>query len=101
MNSLLKWIFIIYFVSHIPITICVDMQGLFGAHYPQALKDLLAWYINQYNDTLMQYPPIWFKSFLVAEATLQFPFFFAAAYALIFEVRLLLTGRLHLLLLYY
>ncbi len=49
------------------------------------LKDLFSWYINQYDDSLMRSPPVWLKSFLVAEAVFQFPFFFFASYALLYK----------------
>lgn len=40
-------------------------------------------YVSTYNDVLMANPPFWLKSFLYAEAVVQFPFFFVAVYALL------------------
>eukprot|EP01032_Pedospumella_encystans_P013819 gene13818-15891_t len=54
MNSLLRIIFLVYFITHIPITIFVDLQILFGEHYPESLQQLFAWYIRTYNDQLLR-----------------------------------------------
>ncbi len=84
MNSLIRAIFLIYFITHIPITLTLDLQGLFGEYYPQPLKDLATWYVDTYNDPLMRSPqPYWFKSFIGAELVFQMPFFFYATYALL------------------
>ena len=85
MNSLLRFIFLSYFITHIPITLCVDLQALFGHYYPQNLKDLMSWYINTYHDELMTNPPAWFKSFIFAEFLFQMPFFFVATHGLLFK----------------
>ena len=61
-----RWTYIMYFVTHIPITLCIDLQGVVGAkYYPKMLIDLFSWYISTYGDFLMKRPPIWLKSFLV------------------------------------
>ncbi|KAM9319263.1 sigma intracellular receptor 2 [Gastrophryne carolinensis] len=79
---LLEWIFFFYFLSHIPITLMVDLQALLpAAWYPQQLLDLMKWYTVSFKDHLMMNPPPWFKSFVLCEAFLQLPFFPVAAYA--------------------
>ena len=85
MNSLLKVVFLIYFITHIPITLCLDFQALFGQYYPQYLQDLQQWYIDQHHDPLFIAKPIWFKSFIGCEFLFQFPFFFIATYGLLYE----------------
>jgi hypothetical protein len=85
MNSLLKCIFLFYFISHIPITLCVDLQVLFGSHYPQSLQDLNNWYLSTYKDHLIAEKPLWLQSFIVAELLFQLPFFFVATYGLLFN----------------
>lgn len=85
MNGLLRAIFLIYFITHIPITLCVDLQVLFGQYYPASLIQLNDWYIATYNDHLIRTKPIWLQSFIWAELLVQTPFFFAATYGLIFK----------------
>ncbi|XP_028662569.1 sigma intracellular receptor 2 [Erpetoichthys calabaricus] len=78
----LEWVFFLYFASHIPITVFIDLQALLPSNvYPQSLKDLLKWYVQTYKDPMMMNPPSWFKSFIFCEAILQLPFFPVAAYA--------------------
>lgn len=83
MNEFFRTLFLIYFISHIPITLLIDMQAVFGAVYPTALRDIITWYGKSFNDVLMSHPPIWFKSFIVAETFLQLPFFFFAIWGLV------------------
>ncbi|KAG7233551.1 hypothetical protein INR49_006879 [Caranx melampygus] len=78
----LEIIFFLYFASHVPITLCIDLQALLpGQVYPQPLRDLLRWYAERFKDPMMLDPPPWFRSFIVCEALLQTPFFPVAAYA--------------------
>ncbi|XP_029468409.1 sigma intracellular receptor 2 isoform X2 [Rhinatrema bivittatum] len=78
----LEWIFFLYFFSHIPITLLIDLQILLPANlYPQGLIDLLKWYTLTFKDPLMMQPPPWFLTFVYCEALLQLPFFPVAAYA--------------------
>lgn len=85
MNSLLRAVFLVYFITHIPITLCVDMQILFGDVYPAQLQALAQWYVTTYNDQLFQTGPAWLKSFIYAELFFQTPFFFVATYALLLK----------------
>lgn len=85
MNGFLRLVFLGYFITHIPITLSLDLQALFGPYYPPAFQALSAWYVSTYNDQLMMHPPAWFKSFIVAELLFQLPFFFVATYGLLFK----------------
>jgi len=85
MNSLVYYLLLIYFVSHVPITLCVDLQAIFGEHYPASLKGLLTWYVRSFGDHILEERPTWFKSFIVAEFVFQLPIFFVFIYALIRE----------------
>ncbi|XP_054619927.1 sigma intracellular receptor 2 [Dunckerocampus dactyliophorus] len=79
---LLEILFVLYFVSHIPITLFIDLQAVLpGYLYSQTLKDVLNVYAEKFNDPMVLDPPAWFKSFVVCEALLQTPFFPIAAYA--------------------
>eukprot|EP01035_Chromulina_nebulosa_P027923 gene27923-36785_t len=82
MNKLLYWTFQLYFITHIPITLCVDLQALLGSFYPPLLRDLYTWYVTTFQDELMANPPPWLKTFIFLELTFQLPFFFVAVYAL-------------------
>ncbi|XP_023276257.1 sigma intracellular receptor 2 [Seriola lalandi dorsalis] len=78
----LEIIFFFYFASHIPITLCIDLQALLPGHvYPQPLRDLLRWYGEAFKDPMVLDPPQWFRSFILCEALFQTPFFPVAAYA--------------------
>ena len=80
-----RYILIIYFISHIPITLMVDLQSLFIESYPEILKEFVRnQYLLKFGDYLMANPPIWLKALLTFEI-FQVPFFFVAAYALLFK----------------
>ena len=83
MNNLLRAVFLIYFFTHIPITIVLDAQALIGFIYPRSLQDFNTWYFTTFNDALIRSPPIWLQSFIFEELLLQLPFFFIATYGLI------------------
>jgi hypothetical protein len=80
--DLFDYIVLGYFASHIPITACIDAQAVLSIH-PQAIKDLLAWYVSWSGDPLMGAPtPLrWFQGIVWVEITLQMSFFFFALYA--------------------
>jgi hypothetical protein len=75
--------FLIFFLSHIPITILVDGQGAFRSYYPQFLTDVLSWYCNLFGDVLMKEADnkndgnnrVWFSSLICCEILFQLPFF--------------------------
>lgn len=106
----LEIIFFLYFASHIPITLLIDLQALLPERvYPQAvslywsvaccclmksrllqvvkssfalqLKAVLRWYAAEFRDPMVLDPPVWMKSFIFCEALVQLPFFPIAAYA--------------------
>jgi hypothetical protein len=83
MNQWLRYLFLFYFVSHIPITLMMDLQAIFGEYYPQPLQEIATWYIVTYRDPLMRDLPVWFRSFIWCELFVQLPFFFFATAALI------------------
>jgi hypothetical protein len=85
MNNLLRAVFLVYFITHIPITLSLDLQVLFGEYYPESFQSLATWYVNTYNDQLILHKPVWLKSFIWAELLFQTPFFFVATYALIYK----------------
>ncbi|XP_045629313.1 sigma intracellular receptor 2 [Ursus americanus] len=78
----LEWLLGLYFLSHIPITLLLDLQAVLPRElYPVELTDLRQWYTREFKDPLLQDPPTWFKSFLFCELVFQLPFFPIATYA--------------------
>ena len=65
--------FLIFFISHVPITFLVDSQALLPSWlYPQAIRELLDFYVSFVNDPLMARPTFagpWFQSFVVGDAS--------------------------------
>ncbi|GCB67136.1 hypothetical protein scyTo_0005081 [Scyliorhinus torazame] len=81
-SRLLEWVFCLYFLSHIPITLGIDLQAVLPRDwYPGALQGLLKWYAARFKDPMIMDPPTWFKALILCEAVLQLPFFPIAAYA--------------------
>lgn len=80
----MKQIYIIYFATHIPATLCVDCQAVLPrAYFPKPVRNVLDFHVSTYNDILMANPPVWFKSFVVVELIFQLPFFFYAIRVLV------------------
>ncbi|XP_066119358.1 sigma intracellular receptor 2 [Saccopteryx bilineata] len=78
----LEWLLGLYFFSHIPITLLLDLQTVLPRElYPIELRNLMKWYTKEFKDPLLQEPPVWFKSFLFCELVFQLPFFPIATYA--------------------
>ena len=85
MNSILRLVFLIYFITHIPISLCLDFQAIYGSIYPEALRALQRFYVNTFKDPLFITQPVWFKSFIACEILFQFPFFFIVTYGLLYK----------------
>ncbi|THY58680.1 hypothetical protein D6C99_02147 [Aureobasidium pullulans] len=77
-------VYLIFFLTHIPIMFCVDITPL----YPVALKpafmtDLRKWYITTYRDQFFSSPPAWFDTYIWLEALYHVPLSFWAVPALL------------------
>ncbi|KAI5276452.1 hypothetical protein E4T47_00618 [Aureobasidium subglaciale] len=77
-------IYLIFFLTHIPIMFCVDLTPL----YPVALKpafmtNLRKWYITTYRDQFFSSPPAWFDTYIWLEALYHVPLSFWAVPALL------------------
>ncbi|KAG9965108.1 hypothetical protein KCU61_g1985, partial [Aureobasidium melanogenum] len=77
-------IYLIFFLTHIPIMFCVDLTPL----YPAALKpafmtNLRTWYITTYRDQFFSSPPAWFDTYIWLEALYHVPLSFWAVPALL------------------
>mmetsp|Transcript_29138 Transcript_29138/g.38322 ORF Transcript_29138/g.38322 Transcript_29138/m.38322 type:complete len:162 (-) Transcript_29138:178-663(-) len=81
LSNFTRYVFLIYFVTHIPTTLLIDMQAIFSEFYPESLKNLLQWHIETNGDFLMATLPLWFRSVIWGEYVMQLPFFFVASYA--------------------
>jgi len=88
----LDLVYVIFFLSHIPASLLIDLQTIYPAKLvPTAIQKLPEWYFQTSNDILigsmMGYLGnndhlIWFKSFLFLEITFQVPVFFLGIYGL-------------------
>jgi len=75
-------VFLIYFISHVPITIFFDSQCVLPKFiYPQILQDVVVSYSVSMHDPFVLSPPAWYLSYCLCELLIQFPFFFVAIYA--------------------
>lgn len=84
MAAVLDFIFLCYFVTHIPISIFIDSQVLLPKWiFPTQALELKSWYCSTFKDIMMINPPAWYKVFVYCEFIFQFPFFFVATYAFI------------------
>lgn len=76
-----KTVFLGFFCSHILATAFIDIQAIMPDTWiPQALQDVLIWYITSTNDPLMGNAKhlLWFQSLICLELLIQLPFFFWA-----------------------
>ncbi|XP_059956147.1 sigma intracellular receptor 2-like [Mesoplodon densirostris] len=80
----LEWLLGLYFLSHIPITLLVDMQAALPRDlYRVELRNLRQWYTEEFKDPLLHNPPVWFKSFLFCKLMFQLPFFLIPIYVFV------------------
>ncbi|KAK9836160.1 hypothetical protein WJX81_005976 [Elliptochloris bilobata] len=73
---------VLFFVSHIPITLFIDSQAVLPrSWFPAWATDLMDWYLETYGDPLCKHVPNWFRPLVWNELALQLPFFFYGAWA--------------------
>lgn len=89
MNEALRVVLMIFFATHIPITLLIDMQAIFGSFYPSHIREFFLWYGEAFNDPLMSpmkgggdQNKAWLHSFIWSESLFQLPFFFYAVHSL-------------------
>jgi len=84
MKRVVDYVYLVYFITHIPITIMFDTQALLPSFildfFPKQVIEMKRNYCMTYKDAMMADPPSWYQSFLFCEMFLQFPFFFVASY---------------------
>ena len=83
-------LFIIYFVSHIPISMLMDFQLVLPARwYPKSVQEVLKWYQDTYQDAFMNpaKSPLWFRSFVWCEVFIQLPMFFIITWGLWYRTK--------------
>ena len=80
----LDTLFLVFFLVHIPITLLMDIQGpvIPRSFYPEVLQTLSMWYAVEFQDFLMESPPVWFRSFVFAELLFQLPLLLLSVYGL-------------------
>jgi hypothetical protein len=78
----LRIYFLIFFISHVPVSILIDGQGALASSYPRILTGVVRWYTTCFGDVLMRRAPsqetVWFTSLIFCELLFQLPFFFVA-----------------------
>ena len=70
MHWLPRAVFLVYFVTHIPITLMFDLQALLPVEwYPTVLREMVQSYAVGFGDPFMalRQPFPWFTSFIVCE----------------------------------
>ena len=73
--------FLMYYATHIPVSIFLDGQIIFPPlWFPQPVRDLLSFYSTTFQDPLMTGPPYqdWFRAMAVLEVFWLVPFFVVA-----------------------
>lgn len=76
------WLFLAYFLVHIPVTLCIDAQVLLPkAWFPALLQRAMQDWIRDYDDVVLRTAPLWFQSFIWIELICHVPYFFFAVYA--------------------
>ena len=79
MTGATKMAMLIFFVSHVPITVLIDSQALGNTYHPPAAVALCKWYFTTIQDPLMRPPcPLWFRTMVSCECCIQLPFFIIA-----------------------
>lgn len=82
----LDLIYLIYFATHIPVTLGIDFQVFYPSHWvPKVLSEALEFYVDTFKDPFMgsSTPTYWFLTFICCELVVQLPFFFIACIALV------------------
>ncbi|KXT07548.1 hypothetical protein AC578_10117 [Pseudocercospora eumusae] len=79
----LDYIYLAFFLIHIPIVICVDIYPLYPPSLiPTFMTDLRRWYIHTYNDQFFVKPPAWFTLYIWLELIYHIPLSLYAVQAL-------------------
>lgn len=79
---MLRTVFAVYFIAHIPITLLIDAQALLPSHYfPKGVINVLEWYNRASRDPLMDSNASvpWFQALILCELVFQLPVFFLLA----------------------
>lgn len=80
------WVLLLFFASHIPITIFIDGQYIIetygGVKYPPVFHSLLEFHVKTNYDGIVASNEPWFQGLIFSELFLQLPFFFYAVYSI-------------------
>jgi len=72
----LDLLYLIFFLTHVPVMLCVDLTPLYPAFVHASLPFLgriRAWYVATYRDRFFVAPPGWFRMFIWMEAGMHVP----------------------------
>jgi hypothetical protein len=86
--KILHVIFLIYFISHIPITIFLDSQVVLKEYIPKFFIDMNQTYIKLLQDKLLESSPLFLNIFVYCELLFQLPMFFLSTYAILLSILL-------------
>lgn len=87
--SSLDLLFIFYFITHIPITLCIDIQAIsptiidLQSYIPSFLLNAKNLHIQYFGDDMMNNPPLWFSVAVFIEVIFQIPYFIYAIHGFI------------------
>ncbi|CAG8755159.1 8812_t:CDS:2, partial [Ambispora leptoticha] len=80
----LDLVYLVYFMTHIPITILIDTYPILPKQLvPDSITRINQWYKDFTADPNYNFEPMWFMSFLIIELFLHLPFFFYAINGLV------------------
>jgi hypothetical protein len=80
----LDYLFLAYFLLHLPISIGVDLQLIFPReHFPLFLRTTLDGWVKDADDVLTGTAPLFYRVFVWIELFFHIPFFVAAIYAFV------------------
>lgn len=78
------FLFLAYFMLHLPISIFVDMQLIFPRQYfPLFLRNSLDDWVRDADDVLTGTRPVFFQAFVWVELFFHIPYFIVAIYAFV------------------
>ncbi|KAI9146159.1 transmembrane protein 6/97 [Paraphysoderma sedebokerense] len=81
----LDLVFFVFFLSHIPATLCIDLQIILPEYFPTVLRDVVQWYISVSKDPILANASspdfVWLRSIICCEFLFQLPIFFVGVVA--------------------
>eukprot|EP00124_Ichthyophonus_hoferi_P000303 Ihof_evm29s10 gene=Ihof_evmTU29s10 len=68
----MEFFFKVFMLTHIPISLLIDGQAIAPATWhPAWARNVVDLYVQEFQDPYLRNPPVWFKSFVWCELTVQ------------------------------